>query len=124
MKRLSPIHGRLERPSGHQRGRFGQSETSQEFVCNFADDKDIVFEMWAHIVTQNWDRLAPVAVILRRKVGDGPWENFEYLAVLAQDWKAAHPRGTYPVGVRRITVKDQWLEADEQYAASLAASAG
>lgn len=87
-------------------------------------DKDIVLEMWADIVTQNWDRLAPVAVILRRKVGDGLWENFEYLAVLTQDWKAAHPRGTYPVGVRRITVKDQWLEANEQYAASLAVSAG
>jgi hypothetical protein len=39
---------------------------------------------------------------------------------LAEDWKAAHPKGTYPTGVRRIQLKDEWLEADRQYAASLA----
>jgi hypothetical protein len=32
---------------------------------------------------------------------------------------AAHPKGTYPAGVRRIGLKDEWLEADKQYAASL-----
>lgn len=83
-------------------------------------DKDIVFEMWADIVTQAWDRLAPVTAIQRRRAGEGLWENFENLTVLAQDWKAAHPKGTYPAGVRRIEVKDQWLEADREYAASLA----
>jgi hypothetical protein len=29
-------------------------------------------------------------------------------------------QGTYPAGVRRIEVKDEWLDADKQYAASLA----
>jgi hypothetical protein len=48
------------------------------------------------------------------------WENFEYLTVLAQDWMAAHPKGTYPGGVRRITVMDEWLDADREYVASLA----
>jgi hypothetical protein len=33
---------------------------------------------------------------------------------------AAHPKGTYPAGVRRIRLKDAWLEADKQDAASLA----
>jgi hypothetical protein len=33
---------------------------------------------------------------------------------------AAHPKGTYPAGVRRIELKDEWLEADKQYASSLA----
>ena len=42
------------------------------------------------------------------------------LPALAQDWIAAHPKGTYPAGVRRIDLKDEWLEADKQYAASLA----
>lgn len=47
-------------------------------------------------------------------------ENFEYLTVLSQDWDAAHPNGSYPSGVRRIDLKDDWLEADTHYAASLA----
>jgi hypothetical protein len=46
------------------------------------------------------------------------WENFEYLTVLAQNWVAAHTKGTYPAGVRRIELKYPWLEADKQYAAS------
>ncbi|MFZ0031121.1 MAG: hypothetical protein WAK84_04530 [Candidatus Cybelea sp.] len=40
--------------------------------------------------------------------------------MLAQDWIAARPKGTYPAGVRRIDLKDEWLEADRLYAASLA----
>ena len=56
----------------------------------------------------------------RRSAGDALWENFEYLAVLAQDWLAMHPKGTYPAGVRRLTLKDEFLEADRQYVASLA----
>jgi hypothetical protein len=36
---------------------------------------------------------------------------------LAEDWKAAHPKGAYPGGVRRIGLKGEWLDADKQYAA-------
>jgi hypothetical protein len=55
-----------------------------------------------------------------RRQDDAVWENFEYLTVLAQDWDAARPKGTYPAGIRRLDLKDEWLEADRQYAASLA----
>jgi hypothetical protein len=65
-------------------------------------------------------KLAPFTAIYRRRHGLGALENFEYPTVLAQDWFAAHPNGTYPAGVRRLQVKDEWLEADKQYAASLA----
>jgi Domain of unknown function (DUF4760) len=83
-------------------------------------DRELVFQIWADVVIGAWQRLAPVAAIARRRLGDVLWENFEYLTVLSQDWLAAHPKGTYPAGVRRIEVKDEWLEADKQYAASLA----
>ena len=67
------------------------------------------------------ENLAPVAAMVRRSAGDALlWENFEYVAVLAQDWLAEHPKGAYPAGVRRFTLKDEFLEADKQYAASLA----
>lgn len=82
-------------------------------------DKDLVLEMWCDVVVQGWERLAPVAAIARRRLG-GVWENFEYLTVVAEDWLAARPKGTYPAGARRIDLKDEWLEADERYAATLA----
>ncbi len=83
-------------------------------------DADLVFEMWASIVRQTWERLAPFTAISRRTVGDALWDNFEYLAVSAQGWLAAHPKGTYPAHVPRSGLKDEWLDADKQYAASLA----
>jgi hypothetical protein len=83
-------------------------------------DRELVFQMWAENAIGLWETLAPVTGIGRRKFGDTVWENFEYLTVLAQDWHSAHPKGTYPAGVRRIGLKDEWLEADKQYAASLA----
>ena len=83
-------------------------------------DLEPVLQIWSGNVISAWEGLVQVAALLRRGVGDALWENFEYLTVLSQDWTAAHPKGVYPAGVRRIEVKDKWLEADKQYAASLA----
>jgi hypothetical protein len=83
-------------------------------------DRGLVVEMWSSNVIEAWENLAPVTTIVRRRIGDMLWENFEYLTVLAQDWLATHPKGTYPSGVRRIELKDERLDADKQYAASLA----
>jgi hypothetical protein len=83
-------------------------------------DRELVLQMWCDVVTTNWNSLAPLAAISRRRAGDAIWENFEYLTVLAQDWQAVHPKGTYPAGMRRLELKDEWLEADKQYASSLA----
>ena len=68
-----------------------------------------------------WNQLSPVIALLRQSIGDpSAYENLEYLIVLAQDWKAAHPNGNYPAGVRRLEISYPWHEADKQYAASLA----
>lgn len=82
-------------------------------------DKGLALELLSGVVIRAWEQLAPVAAIGRRRF-DALWENFEYATVLAQDWVATHPKGAYPAGVRRIELKDEWLEADTQYAASLA----
>jgi hypothetical protein len=83
-------------------------------------DRELAAEMSANLVTGAWEKLLPLTAVARRDVGLGLWDNFEYLTVIAQDWMAAHPNGNYPARVRRIEVKDEWLEADKQYAASLA----
>jgi Domain of unknown function (DUF4760) len=83
-------------------------------------EKSLVLDIWWANTVRDWERLAPVASILRRQGDEGVWENFEYLVFLAREWHAAHPKGTYPAGVPRLAHKDEWLEADQQYAASLA----
>jgi len=84
-------------------------------------DRDSVLDCWAYHLTAEWGRLEPVILRCRRAAGSSLWENFEYLVVLAQNWKAAYPNGSYPVGVKRIPYKDDaWAEEDRQYAASLA----
>ena len=81
-------------------------------------DRDIALDMWCDIAQVMWGRLVPIVAIYRERMGSAVWENFEHFVVLSQDWDAAHPNGTYPAGVRRIDVKNEWLEADRQYAAS------
>jgi hypothetical protein len=87
-------------------------------------EQKLVMEMWSSNVAIDWQNLAPVTAMTRRAAGDALWENFEYLAVLSQNWVAAHPKGLYPSGVRRLALDDEWLEGDTQYAASLVVRPG
>jgi hypothetical protein len=90
-------------------------------VKNGLADKNLVCDMYAHLTAGYWERLAPLVAIRRRATGrKAIWENFEYLTVLSQDWLGVHGDGAYPVNVRHIEPTDEWLEADKQYAASLA----
>jgi hypothetical protein len=95
-------------------------ETMGVLVATGLVDRELVLQVYCERVISAWERFEPVVTIGRRRLGDVLWENFEYLTVVAQDWLAAHPKGTYPADVRRIELKDEWLEADRQYAASLA----
>ena len=89
-------------------------------VKNGLLDRELALDFWAARAAASWANLAPATALLRREQGDTVWENFEYVAVLAQDWLTAHPTGAYPVKTRRIGLKDEWLEADRQYEASRA----
>lgn len=82
-------------------------------------ERELLLQVFVEPIIEAWRSLAQVAAIHRRR-SPAAWEHFEYLTVLAQDWKAAHPQGTYPAGVRRLELKDEWLEADNQYTAPLA----
>jgi hypothetical protein len=52
-----------------------------------------------------WSLCAPALELYRRRRGPSTYENFEYLAVLSQDWDRQHPDGNYPRGVRRIPLQ-------------------
>jgi Domain of unknown function (DUF4760) len=73
-------------------------------------DQRLVFELWGSAVVADWTMLAPYTAMMRVRKGRQIFEHFEYLTVLAQDWLAAHPDGTYPKGMRRIDLKDEWIE--------------
>lgn len=96
-------------------------ENMGALVKNGLADKSLVLDIFSTTVLLVWERLTPVVAIGRQSSRDNAiWENFEYLAVLSQDWEVVHPNGTYPSDVRRIDLNYPWLEADKQYAASLA----
>ena len=80
--------------------------------------RDAVFSIWGPSAILLWHSLLPVTAITRR-ADPTLWANFEYAAVMAEDFARAQPPGEYPPNVRRLEVKDEWLEADERYATSL-----
>ena len=63
-----------------------------------------------------WETLLPTLQITRRAHGPAVWENFEYAAMLAQDWIASRPHGDYPRNARRLEIGDDFLEDDLSYA--------
>lgn len=76
-------------------------ESVGAFVKMGSVDARIACELWALVVLDCWRAVAPVAQLIREQYGsDGVWENFEYLAVLSEQWQTDHGGSTYPPGVR------------------------
>jgi hypothetical protein len=81
-------------------------------VKNRLIDETTFLDLFSRLVTYYWMRLEPVVAVLRRERGPGQYENFEYLAMLARKWQAAHPNGAYPARAERLQITDVWLAAD------------
>jgi hypothetical protein len=77
-------------------------------------DRDSALDVWSAYIGMEWEGLAAVVALFRRDGSDAVYENFEYLAVRAEEWKKQYPKGTYPKGMRRMDIRDEWLEADSQ----------
>jgi hypothetical protein len=70
-------------------------------------DRETVCELWNGLIGEAWSGLAPLLALMRKEpVHFDVWENFEYLAMLVEDWVAQHPIGTYPRGARRLTLPE------------------
>jgi hypothetical protein len=82
-------------------------------------DSETVIREREGLIIETWRLLEPVTVLHRRAAGeDRIMENFEYLVVLANAWRARHPDGAYPKGVARLHLVDQYREADAICASS------
>ncbi len=83
-------------------------------------DRDLAIPIYGTDVIRAWDQLESLTAVSRRVRGKAIWENFEYAAMLCKTWLKTHPEGGYPRNAPRLPVNDVWLDADKQYAASLA----
>jgi hypothetical protein len=81
-------------------------------VKNQLIDEHTFLDLFNRLVTYYWNRLEGVVAVLRRERGPGQYENFEYLAMLAERWQARHPHGAYPAGAKRLETSDPWKDAD------------
>ncbi|HKU66156.1 MAG TPA: hypothetical protein VJP85_00080 [Candidatus Baltobacteraceae bacterium] len=80
------------------------------FVLTRLLERRIVCTLYAENVTSAWKSIAPVAALLRHKMGMSIWENFEYLAVLSEDFVERHPNGLYPTSLRRLPADNRLVE--------------
>lgn len=92
-----PYFPRDLRPAGNVANFF---ESMGAFVRHNIIDRDIACDLWCSVVLASWESLLPITRV-RREMDPGIWENFEYLAVLCEEFTARHPT-SYPKGVRRM----------------------
>ena len=71
-------------------------------------NKALFLDRYNVVIVRTWNRLADFTAFARDVSADPAiWENFEYITVLAEDWRREHP-SSYPHGVRRLDVRNRW----------------
>ena len=76
-------------------------------------DKEMFLDRYCNLVLRNWKRMELSTALAREASGlNALWENFEYLAVLSEDWMTEHP-SSYPRGVRRMQLTNPWAIATD-----------
>ena len=90
-------------------------ESVGAFIKLGSVERRVACELWAFVVLECWQAIAPVAALVRKRTGrEAIWENFEYLAALAKDHIASHPEGTYPKDVPRMPVDTSLIDVMEK----------
>lgn len=100
-------------------------EDMGSFVLTGVLHRSIVCNLYSQNVLDAWRALAPMVVFVRKHRNmQGIWENFEYLAVLAEDFVKQHPNGVYPHGLRRMAADDSLIRKFELSVAPARETAG
>lgn len=77
-------------------------------VKNGIIERALFLDRYFWVIIKAWDRTNRGLAWNRAITGNvAIWENFEYLAVLSEDWMREHP-STYPKGVRRMQLQNPW----------------
>lgn len=64
-------------------------------------DRAILMDVGNFMIADFWRRLEPLTTLMREKRGPSLYENFEYLAVVAEMYGREHPHGGYPRNLPR-----------------------
>lgn len=62
---------------------------------------DAFLDVYAFRIVEAWNLMKPITVLARHDVGNGVWENFEFLYIRGLEWTQKHQNGNYPRGVPR-----------------------
>ncbi|HZZ66065.1 MAG TPA: hypothetical protein VFE17_11235 [Candidatus Baltobacteraceae bacterium] len=85
-------------------------EDMGSFVATGVLHQSIVCNLYSQNVLDAWHAMAPIAFFVRKhRDMVGIWENFEYLAVLAEQFTTRHPNGVYPKNLRRMPHDDSLI---------------
>jgi hypothetical protein len=77
-------------------------ENVGNMIRNGLTDRRIFLEQYANLVVMAWDALEPLLIIRREALeSDTPWEDLEYLTVLARRW-TSEQGSCYPQDMPRI----------------------
>jgi hypothetical protein len=77
-------------------------------VKNGIVEKGLFLDRYCYVINMAWSCMERAVAFTRAAAdNDAIWENFEYLAVLSQDWMREHP-SAYPKGVRRLQPHNPW----------------
>jgi len=69
-------------------------------------DRELACDVWSFVVVDTWENLEP-AIAIRRQRFPQVWTNFEWLAVICEDWQRRHPDGAVPPGQRRMQLSER-----------------
>ncbi|MBV8727205.1 MAG: hypothetical protein JO233_05415 [Candidatus Eremiobacteraeota bacterium] len=84
-------------------------DTLGAFVKVGVIDPGLAVDLWGDHIMRAFEAFAPLIANARVAYrSPAIWENFEYLAVLCEDFDKAHPGANYPSGVRRAPMPELW----------------
>jgi hypothetical protein len=100
-----PEYQELRRAVNQVRNSY---ETLGILVKHGIVDNEMFLENYANVILANWKKLEQgIALARRASETNAIWENFEYLAVVSEDWMKRYP-SSYPRGVRHMEITLPW----------------
>jgi hypothetical protein len=100
---VPPEYGRIRNAARLVANRY---ESLGLLVKNGTIGASLFLDAFANIVNASWSDLERYVALTRDVSVFSLYENFEYVAVLSEDWLDAHP-ATYPKGVRRKQIRNR-----------------
>lgn len=77
-------------------------------IKNGVIDRNMFLDRYSWVIARRWHNLENCIAFTRAATdNDAIWENFEYLAVLSEDFIEKQP-SSYPKGVRRMLLTNLW----------------